>query len=764
MSDSDLQESLQSLVHPEDDSAWQPVVHHASSEDDWRRLEALIESGRVAFVHDTIDSQLGDLVATREPHRTLGPEETRERVRAHLDGVPPFEYGVWVWYPWSRRLVHLLPEEEFRELRTSRNRNKITFEEQERLRSLKLGIAGLSVGQATAVTLALEEIGGEFRLADFDALELSNMNRLRTGVHNLGVPKAALTAREIFEINPFARVRLFSDGVTDDNIADFLSGGGNLDLLFEECDGLEMKIRLRERARELGIPVLMETSDRGMLDVERFDREPERPILHGLVGGLRADQLVGLTTYEKVPIVLQIIGDRTMSGRMAASLVDVETTLKTWPQLASAVALGGALNTDAARRIALGQLQQSGRFYVDLEKVVSDEVDATVPPPPSYEVEVAEEARRLEVPEVHPRPGPLDADKARTLVAYATLAPSGGNCQPWRFELDGEHLDVLLDRERSQTLLDVGYTASYLALGAATENIVWVARAMGHRPELRSFPDPSRPDLVCRLRLEPAEPDASAGAMVRAIAQRVTNRKLGARQPLPDSAVRLLTDVAAAWEARLQLLTRDSELEEVADLLGWGDRIRFLNKRLHNEMMGEVRWNAKEALLTRDGLDVATLELTPTDLAGMRLVSNWSLMRTVGTLRAGRGLERPTRKSIAAASAVGLLTVPGRDPLAFFRGGRAIQRVWLEATSLGLAFQPMTALLYVFEGVRAGLRDYDDDEAREIRALRERFGRLFECRDDHAEIMLFRLAVADPPSARSLRRPVDDVLTIRRAT
>ena len=30
----------------------------------------------------------------------------------------------------------------------------------------------------------------------------------------------------------------------------------------------------------------MATSDRGLVDVERFDLEPHRPILHGLLGDL----------------------------------------------------------------------------------------------------------------------------------------------------------------------------------------------------------------------------------------------------------------------------------------------------------------------------------------------------------------------------------------------------------------------------------------------------------------------------------------------
>jgi hypothetical protein len=132
-----------------------------------------------------------------------------------------------------------------------------------------------------------------------------------------------------------------------------------------------MKLRVRECARVLGIPVIMDTSDRGLLDVERFDLEPARPVLHGLVGDLAAHQVAGLSTREKVAIVLAIVGAERISSRIAASLPEVGGSLAAWPQLASGVALGGALVADAARRILLGQFFQSGRFYVDPEQIVA---------------------------------------------------------------------------------------------------------------------------------------------------------------------------------------------------------------------------------------------------------------------------------------------------------------------------------------------------------------------------------------------------------
>jgi len=48
-----------------------------------------------------------------------------------------------------------------------------------------------------------------------------------------------------------------------------------------------------------------------------------------------------------------------------------------------------------------------------------------------------------------------------------------------------------------------------------------------------------------------------------------------------------------------------------------------------------------------------------------------------------------------------------------------------------------------------------------VSKIRQRYLQLFEVDDNEAEIMLFRLARTGPPSARSLRRYTDDILSIQ---
>ncbi len=351
---------------------YEPLFFKLSREDDASKLDALLSAEPRLKVFDTILTQCEELVRIRNPAVKF-TKESKAGLAAGMLGNDPDQYGVWVYYPWNNHLVHILDKDDFVELRTSRNQLKITRKEQAHLATKRIGIIGLSVGKTIATTLAIERIAGELRLADFDELELSNLNRIRAGLHELGLPKVIIAAREIAELDPFIKVIPYLEGINAENIESFLCEGGKLDILVEECDGLDVKILSRIAARNQGIPVVMETNDRGMIDVERFDLEPDRAILHGLIDHLPVldvSHLKDLTNQEKLPYLSVMVGLENISKRLADSLPELGKSITTWPQLASAVMLGGALVTDTCRRMLTNEFRSSGRFYVDFTEAV----------------------------------------------------------------------------------------------------------------------------------------------------------------------------------------------------------------------------------------------------------------------------------------------------------------------------------------------------------------------------------------------------------
>lgn len=324
-------------------------------------------------IFDTIVMQLNELVKLRNPDKDLNPDEIEAEIKKITQDEPLEKYGNWIFYPWSKRLLHVLPEKEFVEVRTIRNKYKITEEEQEILKQKKIGVVGLSVGQSVSITMAMERIGGQYRIADYDHLELANLNRLRSGIHNIGLQKTEMVSREIYEIDPYFKVKNFNKGITKDNVDEFIGKGEDqLDVIIDECDSVEIKILLREKARALGIPVVMDTSDRGMLDIERFDLDQSMPIFHGMLSEEEINQLKSgqVSKNDKINIVIKILNEETISESLKISLKEIGKTITTWPQLASSVTIGGGATALTVRKILLGEPVKTGRFFIDVDEII----------------------------------------------------------------------------------------------------------------------------------------------------------------------------------------------------------------------------------------------------------------------------------------------------------------------------------------------------------------------------------------------------------
>jgi len=755
-------------------------ILHLSNPADAAFFQSLRRDEPRLQVFDEIAGQLRELVKSLQPQRKMSKADVEEAVVAHLNGVAPADYGVWVFYPWSCRLVHLLDEEEFVFLRTNRNCNKITLEERAILSRKRVGIIGLSVGQSVAVTLAMERSFGELRLADFDLLELTNLNRIRTGVHNLNVSKAVMVAREIAEIDPFLKTVCFVDGITEQNLDAFFFDGGKLDVVIDECDGLDVKVLCRRKAKALGVPVLMEASDRGMIDVERFDLEPERPLLHGFLAGLDVEKLAHLrTNEEKVPYMLAFLGLGTVSARLKASMLEIEQTVSTWPQLASAVVLGGALTADVYRRIMLDQFHASGRYFIDLEELVCDapraspEIQAAAgspvlpEPPPALDLgpylEAHAEAEALT----------LSCATIERLVAAAAAAPSGANFQPWLWVQKGSALALLHDDSRSQGYTLFRNTSDYLGLGAALENLVLEAHALALEVRIETWPEGLPEKVVAVLRFfaagaaRPGLEPHIADDLAPAIAARGTNRRIVPRTPIAAGHLEALTSLAEQTAgARLLWATGEDELGALSDLVATSDRLRFLHPDAHKDFFErEVKWTREESERDRFGIDIAGIDLTPTEHVGFLAARDPRVVAYLREWGGGKGFEKLSRKTVASASAVGLLTLPRFERETFLLGGRTMERVWLAATQRGLALQPMTALLVhiarLQHGRGEGIPEAMQSEMAPLRrGLFDLFGLRDEREDPDEPVFLFRLLVAEPMATASLRLPLSEVLRV----
>ena len=682
-------------------------------------LRELRADARIEFI-DTVRQQQAGLQRLRPPPQ-------------HDAGAEPIR---WVYYPWRRTVVSVLGPRAFRLSRLDRNRNLITAPELERLGRLRIGVIGLSVGHAIAYTLAAQGLCGELRLTDFDDLELSNLNRVPATVFDLGVNKAVVCARRIAELDPYLPVAVMPAGITADTVGDFLDG---LDIVIEECDSLDAKVLVREVARTRRLPVLMATSDRGLLDVERFDIEPSRPIMHGLLGDVDSARLANLTNEEKLPYALRMTDATQVSSRMAASLIEVGKTLSTWPQLSSEVAINASVVAEGVRRIGLREKLPSGRVRIDTAAML-DELEEPVAMPPDH--------RRIEEPTDQ-----IELTGTSEIVAAAAArAPSGGNAQPWHIEAHDGSVLIRLAPEHTTTM-DVRYRASAVALGAATFNARVAAAAHGSVGTVDFQPGDEASPLCAIVHLA-AGHDPELTTLYDAMLSRETNRRPGDRDPIPAHTLELLGSVARREGARLQILVGSAEIERAAAVLAAADRIRYLTPRLHAEMFAELRLPGDPS--PQSGIDVRSLELDPADLVMLDILRRSEVMANLAEWDAGSALGDDTYGRVTASAAIGVISVRGQSLTDYARGGSALESVWIRAQQHGVAVQPVSPA-FLYANNDEDLRGLSPAFAQDLGDLQYTFRKLTDTEAGESQVLVLRLCRAPRPSVSSRRRGLDGV-------
>lgn len=323
---------------------------------------------RGATVVDTFSRAVRELFFLEHPQRASGGPAGERELRAFIR-----QSGIrarWVYYPWSHTAVRVLPEDLYFKVRTARNRNLITEREQQNFRSAIVGVAGLSVGSAVLSALVISGGPKILKIADFDVVELSNLNRIKANLTDVGSKKAVVAARAVWELDPFADVRIWERGLDGRSLREFILGEPRLEVFIDEMDNLPLKISARFLCKKHKIPVVMATDngDSVLVDVERFDLEPGRPIVHGMVARREARGLDRKDFKAWLRLAMKIIGPRFMTERHQESILEVGRTLLRPPQLGTTASFAGSAVAFVVRRIANTQSMPSGRYAFGLEE------------------------------------------------------------------------------------------------------------------------------------------------------------------------------------------------------------------------------------------------------------------------------------------------------------------------------------------------------------------------------------------------------------
>jgi hypothetical protein len=340
----------------------------------------------------------------------------------------------------------------------------------------------------------------------------------------------------------------------------------------------------------------------------------------------------------------------------------------------------------------------------------------------------------------------------KEIIKAGTMAPSGDNSQPWRFEIEQNELRIFNLPDRDNPFLNFGQRGSYIAHGGLIENIDIAASNLGYCANITLFPDNANDKCVAKIIFEKNN-NRKKDELYDFLFTRHTNRKPYTNDKLNDTQREYITSSLNKIEGGFVKLIDDKEKKKIAGRAGSSAEIVILeNKTLHGYLFDHIVWSESEERQKKTGLYINTMEFNPVQKILFKLARNWHIMKLAIKIGFSKFIAKEDAKLYSTGAALGIIVIKDNSKESYIVAGRIMQRVWLKTEKMGLSLQPVTATLFFMQRILAN--DTEDMTVQHIKLLKSAYTDIQNAFDikDNTIAMMFRIGYANKPSARSSRQ------------
>jgi hypothetical protein len=365
-------------------------------------LKEAMGTKKVKLIDDKVELTLpsGEVIVIPQKHKFDRANQTIQELTGAISSESPLykEFSqellsgnpdpTVVYYPEAEDMVLYAPPKWHKTALILSNsllirdqKQEISWEEQRKIfDSLVIGVAGASVGKNAFMRIIDTIRPNWIKIADPKTYKDTNSNRTDLSYKNMGEKKAVVAAKQVHGNDPFTNISVYSEGLNDSNMEDFVGGNKikhepRLDYLVEETDDPIRKIESLKYARKNKIPFCMVT-DIGsayQVDFRDFKNKPNLPLMYGVRDEeIFAVQKMWNEDKRDASLLLKfgmkLIGDRWMEVPEFSDFVlgkNRGTTSRGIPQLGIAAHAGGSHLALTIAKHALGA-EVPERFFVNL--------------------------------------------------------------------------------------------------------------------------------------------------------------------------------------------------------------------------------------------------------------------------------------------------------------------------------------------------------------------------------------------------------------
>jgi hypothetical protein len=315
------------------------------------------------------------------------------------------------------------------------------------------------------------------------------------------------------------------------------------------------------------------------------------------------------------------------------------------------------------------------------------------------------------------------AGDLEALVHYATLAANSHNAQPWRFHPTPDGVAILPDLSRALPVADLDNHHLYVSLGCAAENLALAAGASGRSASVEFAPDHNG-EVRITLGAE-----GTRDPLFDAITARQCTRSDYDGRAVDTADLARLEQAARLGSCELLVIDDAARIEQVLELVLAATEAQVSDTAFADELKSWIRFNAREAIATGDGLYSAC--------SGNPTLPTFLGQRIFGLVFKPQAEKDRYARQVRSSAGLAVVVSGRDDPAHWVEAGRSCQRFALQATALGIRHAHVNPPV-------------------EVASTRRGLQALLGLGDRRPDLVL-RYGYA-PPMPRSLRRPVSDVL------
>ncbi|MCW8828173.1 MAG: nitroreductase [Gammaproteobacteria bacterium] len=260
-----------------------------------------------------------------------------------------------------------------------------------------------------------------------------------------------------------------------------------------------------------------------------------------------------------------------------------------------------------------------------------------------------------------------NAERLRSLLKYAVLAPSSHNTQPWRFQINNNTVSLYADRTRALPANDPDDRELTISCGCALMNLRVAAAHEGLDMTCEIVPDHNDEDLLAVASFHETEsPSLGETELFQSIEARRTYRKRFAPREVTDSILLALIEAATEEGAWLQVIESESIRQSIAAIVSEGDLLQWSNPSWRRELAAWIHPRHRGDGLTVPGIVAPIAHIV------------------VRTFDLGKGVGAKDKQLVDESSVIAVLGTEGDSVIDWLGAGQALERILLKAQANGL--------------------------------------------------------------------------------